>query len=196
MATVNELRVAFEIADTEAEGPGRRYAIWLQGCPMRCPGCCNPEFLPESGGSLVAVDELAQRIERTPHIEGVTLLGGEPFFQACPAAALLEKVHRQGRSTMVFSGYTLAELENVPHSRALLADTDLLVDGRYDRTRPDTTRRWIGSTNQVMHFLTERYTPSDPVFHTSDTLEIRFRPGLVTINGRPSATLLDGRSPK
>ena len=36
---------------TEAEGPGVRFAVWVQGCPMRCPGCCNPQFLPLNSGN-------------------------------------------------------------------------------------------------------------------------------------------------
>jgi anaerobic ribonucleoside-triphosphate reductase activating protein len=44
------LRVAQVVPCTEAEGPGRRFALWFQGCPLRCPGCCNPEMLPFEGG--------------------------------------------------------------------------------------------------------------------------------------------------
>ena len=42
-------------------------------------------------------------------------------------------------------------------SATLAPTTDLLVDGRWDETRPDDTRTWIGSTNQAMHFLTDRH---------------------------------------
>ncbi|HEY8504811.1 MAG TPA: 4Fe-4S cluster-binding domain-containing protein, partial [Gemmataceae bacterium] len=44
------LSIAQTVACTEAEGPGKRFAVWFQGCPLRCPGCCNPEFLPFKGG--------------------------------------------------------------------------------------------------------------------------------------------------
>ena len=44
------LSVAQIVPCTEAEGPGRRFALWFQGCPLRCPGCCNPEMLPFTGG--------------------------------------------------------------------------------------------------------------------------------------------------
>ena len=45
------LSVAQIVPITEAEGPGLRFALWFQGCPLRCPGCCNPEMLPFSGGT-------------------------------------------------------------------------------------------------------------------------------------------------
>ncbi|MBY0459994.1 MAG: radical SAM protein, partial [Gemmataceae bacterium] len=52
--TTNTTELTMSIAQvvpcTEAEGPGKRFAIWFQGCPLRCPGCCNPEFLPFKGG--------------------------------------------------------------------------------------------------------------------------------------------------
>ena len=44
------LRIAQIVPSTEAEGPGRRFALWFQGCSLRCPGCCNPEMLPFTGG--------------------------------------------------------------------------------------------------------------------------------------------------
>ncbi|OQY55346.1 MAG: hypothetical protein B6247_08215 [Candidatus Parabeggiatoa sp. nov. 2] len=39
-----------------------RFAIWVQGCPLRCPSCMTPAALPESGGELMTISKLAQRI--------------------------------------------------------------------------------------------------------------------------------------
>ncbi len=185
-----ELRVGVEVPDTEAEGPGRRYAIWVQGCPMRCPGCCNPELLPFRGGEPTTPAELLARVLATHEgsaLEGISLLGGEPFSQAEPLAIVAEGAHAAGLSVMVYSGHTLAELRAMsePGVARLLAATDLLVDGRYERDQPDTTRRWIGSRNQVLHFLTDRYAPGDPRFESGETIEIRLVGGELTINGWP-----------
>ncbi|RKZ55512.1 MAG: hypothetical protein DRR08_24125, partial [Candidatus Parabeggiatoa sp. nov. 2] len=46
-----------------------RFAIWVQGCPLRCPSCMTPAALPESGGELMTISKLAQRILNTPDIE-------------------------------------------------------------------------------------------------------------------------------
>ena len=179
------LSVAQEISGTEAEGPGRRYAVWLQGCPLRCPGCCNPEMLSFAGGVATDVGALAARILATDD-EGITLLGGEPFAQAAAAAALAATVKAAGRSVVVFTGYTLEALREAgPDAVDLLAQVDLLIDGPYERALPDTQRRWIGSTNQRMHALTDRYDPSRPEFTAPDTVELRLEGGVLTINGRP-----------
>ena len=90
---------------------------------------------------------------------------------------------------MVFSGYTLEEAAGAarPGRRGrCLAHTDILVDGPYVREQPDTTRRWIGSTNQRIHFLTDRYRADDPCWREANTLEIRVRGGEVTVNGFPA----------
>ena len=68
----------------------------------------------------------------------------------------------------------------------LLQHTDLLVDGPYVRERPERLRRWIGSANQRLHFLTDRYRPDDPRFVQPNTLEIRYRDGELTVNGFPA----------
>src|SRR5262245_33508431 len=54
------LQIAQVIPCTEAEGPGKRFAIWFQGCPLRCPGCCNPEMLPFHGGQPTPVEQLLE----------------------------------------------------------------------------------------------------------------------------------------
>jgi anaerobic ribonucleoside-triphosphate reductase activating protein len=194
------LDVAQIIPDTEAEGPGRRFAVWLQGCPMRCSGCCNPQMLRFEGGERIGVGELVARAIATEGLEGVSLLGGEPFAQAEGCAAFAEAVQAKGLGVMVYSGFTLAELEakrdgGEPGIAALLAACDLLVDGRYERDLPERERRWIGSTNQVMHFLSDRHRPDDPRMRASNTVEIRLRKGELVVNGWPElAEAVAGKS--
>ncbi len=192
------LRIAQIVPNTAAEGPGRRFALWFQGCPFRCPGCCNPEMLTFAGGMERAVADVADELrfahERW-HLEGVTLLGGEPLAQASGAAELAGHARRLGLSVMIFSGYTLEEAEALPNPAVaqLLALTDILVDGRYERDLPESARRWIGSANQRVHFLTERYRADDPCWRRPNTIELRWRDGELTINGFPTPGALSLR---
>jgi anaerobic ribonucleoside-triphosphate reductase activating protein len=184
------LRVAQIVPFTEAEGPGVRFALWFQGCPLRCPGCCNPEMLPFEGGTPMPVSEVIRQVEdaaRDHGVEGITLMGGEPLAHAAGAAVLVRGVRQRGLSVMVFSGFTLEEAQAMPDPAVmeLIGLTDILVDGPYVRELPDTTRRWIGSTNQRIHFLTDRYHFDDR-WRTGNTLEIRLQNGELTVNGFPA----------
>src|SRR4029453_8044837 len=100
--TVPILSVAQIVPCTEAEGPGKRFALWFQGCPLRCPGCCNPEMLPFEGGTRVP---LAAVLEETrgaapEGVEGTPLVGGEPLAHAAGAAALAREVRLLGLTVM------------------------------------------------------------------------------------------------
>jgi anaerobic ribonucleoside-triphosphate reductase activating protein len=189
------LRVGARVAVTRAEGPGARFALWLQGCSIRCPGCCNPHLFDDKGGSLVErAALLAEVVAVRGEIEGVTLLGGEPFEQAESLAPFARGARELGLSVMTFSGYTLEELRTQAASRTaffdLLAVTDVLVDGRYAASRPEQDRRWAGSANQRFHYLTDRYTPC--IEHPAPdeplrAMEIRIgADGRVTANGWPA----------
>lgn len=184
------LRVAQTIPDTEAEGPGRRFAVWVQGCSLRCPGCCNPELFTGQGGRDVDPSSLAREVLSAPGVEGLSMLGGEPFEQAEAVAELCAAVKAGGKTVMVYSGYTLEELrakaEREPGVQALLDATDLLLDGRYDARLPEAARRWVGSTNQRLHFFTDAYRPDDPRFWSSNTVELRLEGGQLTVNGWPA----------
>lgn len=184
------------VEDTQAEGPGRRWALWVQGCSIRCPGCCNPEMFDERRGEARDVEALVAQIARVKArgVEGVSFLGGEPFEQEAGLAALAGRVRAMGMTVMVFSGYTIEALRARAGAAALLAMTDLLVDGPYDRTQPEPRppegRRWIGSANQRMHYLTEAYSPDDPRMREANTIEIRLSKDGLQINGWPSADRL------
>lgn len=157
------------------------------------------------GGEEIATSELAERVASIEGLEGISLLGGEPFAQAVECAAFAERVRASGRTVMVYTGFTLAELEakrdkGEPGIAELLGACDLLVDGRYDRDRPEPERRWIGSTNQVMHFLSDRYRADDPRMRAENTVEIRLRRTAegteLTVNGWPALAAAVNESPQ
>ena len=148
-------------------------------------------MLAFAGRTQTTTAELWRQIQaaQTEHsIEGVTFIGGEPFAHAKPLALLAEKIQSAGLTVMIFSGYTLADLQTMdePSVKQLLQHTDLLVDGRYDREQPDTTRRWIGSQNQQLHFLSDRYSLNDACWQQRDTLEVRWDGTDLMINGFPA----------
>lgn len=179
------IEVAMIVPRTEAEGPGVRFAVWVQGCPLRCPGCCNPEMLAFKAADRRRAADLVEEACDSG-AEGISLLGGEPFAQAEGLAPLAEGVRARGLSVMIYSGYTLAELQaQGPAAARLLAATDLLVDGRFEAQRLSQRRRFIGSDNQVLHFLSDRYRADDPKLLGENTVELRIRGGEITLNGWP-----------
>src|SRR6188508_2964010 len=117
------LSIAQIVPATMAEGPGKRFALWFQGCPLRCPGCCNPEMLPFTGGTPTTVREVLRQLDAVAdRIEGITLLGGEPLAHAVGAVILAREVKARGLSVMIFSGHLLEEAVALPEPavRALI----------------------------------------------------------------------------
>ncbi len=146
-------------------GPGVRAVVWVQGCPLRCPGCVSPQWLAFDGGEEMAVDDLALWLLGLDGIEGVTFSGGEPMAQAGALTALIDAVRAEkpGLTFMSYSGFTLERLRAAatPGSEVLLQRLDILVDGPYLEAR-HTDLRWRGSDNQRVHLLSDRYRGVEP----------------------------------
>lgn len=189
------LELAASVPVTTAEGPFDRFAIWLQGCSLRCPGCCNPELFDRGRAGEVEVDALIAAIDRAARergVEGLSVLGGEPLDQLDPLTELCEAVQARGLGVVVFTGYARAEAQ--ARFRAgfarLWAAIDTLIDGRFvgsDREpAPERGgRRFVGSRNQVIHHRSDRY--ADPSLWTGPpALELRLPPsGAPTLHGDP-----------
>ncbi len=145
-----ELNIAGIVSESIVDGPGIRYAVFVQGCPHRCPGCHNPETHPFAGGRSVDTDQIFQEFQEDPLLRGITFSGGEPFCQPEPLAGLARLVHGAGKDVAVFTGYTYEQLleQNSPAARTLLEETDLLVDGPYVQEQRDLELRFRGSSNQ------------------------------------------------
>lgn len=186
------LNMASRLPCTEAEGPGRRAALWVQGCNKRCRGCCNPAYLQLTERELVSASSVLDWLRNAHHahdLEGVTFLGGEPMLQAQGLAFVAQGAQSLGLSVMVFSGYTKNELDvlRLPGVDQLLRYTDVLVDGPYEANLPEHSRRWAGSKNQQFHYLTARYDARiESDGEVERVLELRLRAdSSVFINGWP-----------
>lgn len=158
------LEIAGVAAHTEAEGPGLRFAVWVQGCSLACPGCCNPQMFAKGGGRAIEIDALDAEIAtaQSRHgIEGITILGGEPLQQIDAVAELCAKVSLRSLGVIVFTGYTLDEARALPGFPHLWRNLDTLVDGRFAAKHGDRSRRVIGSSNQRLVHRTGRYATDD-----------------------------------
>ena len=156
------LNIAAFVPQTRSHGPGLRAVVWVQGCPFHCSGCIAPEWQEQRTAKLVRLGDLAQRILAQPGVTGLTLSGGEPMLQAGALASLIEQLRRRRPSLDVicFTGFLWKDLL----ARAFLGETgiecllgqvDVLIDGPYIESL-NNGRGLRGSTNQVVHRLTER----------------------------------------
>ena len=102
------------------------------------------------GGHEADTDELFRQICENPLLSGVTFSGGEPFLQPKPLAELARRVHERGLDITTFTGYTLEQLwqMNDEDVNALLAQTDILIDGPFVAAKKDISLRFRGSSNQ------------------------------------------------
>ena len=66
------------------DGPGVRFVVFVQGCPMRCAYCHNPDTWPMEGGTLMEPEEIFEQYRRNEGFYkggGITVTGGEPLMQ-------------------------------------------------------------------------------------------------------------------
>lgn len=181
------IRVHRFLPSTEVEGPGVRAALWVQGCPIRCPGCGNLPTWSFAAGELVSVAAMFKRISNQKAIEGVTFVGGEPFSQARVLASLGRLCRKHGLSVVTFTGYEHSRLVTSGREdwNNLLAVTDLLLAGPFREDLKDFSRPWVGSRNQEVIFLTDRYRHLESQgFSCRNSLETQIASdGAVRLNG-------------
>ena len=167
------MRIANTVSDSIVDGPGLRFTVFTQGCPHHCPGCHNPGTHDPAGGHEVTVEELARQMAGNPLTDGLTLSGGEPFLQAADCAALARTAKARGLDVWTYTGYTWETLSAAgdPDWEALLAATDVLVDGPFLEDRRSYSALFRGSDNQRLIDLNRTREAGRPVLWTrSDPL--------------------------
>lgn len=146
------MRIAGLVQDSIVDGPGLRFVVFTQGCLHNCEGCHNPETHPLDGGKEMPVEEVIKQMLSNPLTDGLTLSGGDPFFQARDCAAIARAAHEKSFNVWTYTGYTFeALLEKAKadeDTMALLKESDVLIDGPFLLAQRSLNLKWRGSKNQ------------------------------------------------
>ncbi|MCR4892689.1 MAG: radical SAM protein [Lachnospiraceae bacterium] len=189
------IELSHYLPHTEVLGPGKRSALWVHGCCFSCEGCLAAEMNARPG-HIMEIGELIGIFSSIPETEGITVSGGEPFLQAGAVAALIGGIReKRDYGAILYTGFRLEELKDRKEKEveALLSVTDILIDGRYERSKDDS-RPFRGSSNQRIILLSDRYKEDyEAYYYGTDKrrIEIGFQQGQVYMAGIPSAKGLE-----
>lgn len=146
------IKIAGIIKESIVDGPGIRMVVFAQGCKHKCPGCHNPETHSFDGGTMATVDSIIELAKKNPLLDGMTFSGGDPFEQAEAFAILAREAKKLNLDIMTYTGYTYEYLLKYSSKHkgwdALLNETDILVDGRYESGKRNLLLKFRGSENQ------------------------------------------------
>ncbi len=151
-----------------ANGPGIRVSLFVSGCTHHCKGCFNAEAWSFTYGepfTQQTVEEILLALQPA-YIQGLSLLGGEPFEPENQPAVL--DLVRQVRAAYpekdiwAYSGYTLEQLQTL--APELLAQITVLVDGPFVESQKDMRLAFRGSANQRILDVPASLKRGEPVF--------------------------------
>lgn len=176
-------------------GPGRRLAVWVQGCRIGCPGCGSIDTWDPAAGTTVDTEtlapELAEIITRD-RLTGLTLTGGEPTEQADALADLVLRIRSiigpqpdaPMLDVLVFTGLSANAAER--RAGALWAVADVAICGPYRANRPSTIPL-VATSNQVVVTRTELgATRFAHVDSAGASIQIRVADGEITLIALPN----------
>lgn len=140
-------------------GPGNRLVIWTVGCSKHCRNCSNEELWARDDSRDIPPNELSELIIRSlggEKIDGITFTGGDPLEQADDLLIVAEKLHTLCSDILVYTGYTIEELEALFPLEKLSRLKELvsvLIEGRYIDELNDSKVPLRGSVNQRILFF-------------------------------------------
>ena len=154
-----KVRLAGVVNESVTDGPGLRITFFFQGCRHYCKGCHNPQTWPEDDGTEYEVSELIIKTPDSPLIKGITLTGGDPFYQPQAAAAIAMEYKNRGKNIWGYTGFTWEQLieENDADRIAFLKQCDVLVDGPFVQSCLDLNLAFRGSSNQRLINVSESF---------------------------------------
>ena len=144
------MRLAGTLSVSFNNGPGARYVVFLQGCAHKCKGCQNPETWDFSGGYETTTKELLADILSHKYIDGITLSGGDPFYQQEACIDLIQQLP-YNLTVWCYTGFLYEEIQDTK----LAPLCDAIVSGPYvEELRCEGAL--YGSTNQKITYLSGR----------------------------------------
>ena len=138
------MRVAGLLPASLVNGDGVRYVVFTQGCKHRCPGCHNPETWAFNGGNEVPVEWIAAEYKKRKLLDGITLSGGDPFYQQEECMELLRLL--PGVNVWIYTGFEYEEIKDTE----LAQRADVLVTGPFIRDLKCEGKPYGSSNQQVI----------------------------------------------
>lgn len=163
-----------------ANGPGVRTSLFVSGCSHHCPGCFNEIAWDFNYGKPFTQDTIDSIIEslKPDYIQGLTLLGGEPFEYSnqkglLPLVRQVRKVLPQ-KDIWCFTGFLFDKdiVENMckkwKETNELLSYIDVLVDGRFVEELKNLNLKFKGSENQRTILVNESLKSGNVILYDFD----------------------------
>jgi anaerobic ribonucleoside-triphosphate reductase activating protein len=165
-----DLRVNYTMPMSLANGPGRRYTLWVQGCSIHCRGCSNTDTWDPEKGYNLPIDDIIRDIqnsfwmsEKNTALNGITVTGGEPLDQFEAVFELCKRISEWGYdfdgktlpflSVFLTTGYTLSQIVDKGLWK-ILGVLDIICVGPFEEALV-CSGQWKGSSNQELYYLTE-----------------------------------------
>lgn len=163
-----KIRLARDLEmDSIVDGEGMRTVIWTQGCSHNCKGCHNPETHDHCKGMLVDVEEVKQKLDKVTNQDGITLSGGDPFFQIEASGEIAKYCKQKDMNVWAYTGFTFERLLEVsrfkPELKEFMENIDVLVDGRFELEQRSLNLKFKGSRNQRILDMQESLKQEKPV---------------------------------
>lgn len=112
------------------DGPGIRFVVFLQGCPLRCQYCHNPDTW-KAGGTPYESDEVVAKMLRYKNYfgeeGGITVSGGEPMLQRKFVAEIFQKAHKEGVNTCLDTSGCVFDEKRPEEYEEVFKETDLVL---------------------------------------------------------------------
>ncbi len=143
-----------------ANGPGVRISLFVSGCTHHCKGCFNEEAWDFKYGKEFTKEDEDYIIEllKPAHIDGITILGGEPFEYVNQKGILplIRRIKKEmpEKSIWCFSGYTFDKdilddmCQKWDETKELISYIDVIVDGKFELENKNIKLKFRGSSNQ------------------------------------------------
>ena len=143
------IRLAADLeSDSIVNGSGLRTVVWTQGCSHNCLGCHNAKTQDFDGGVLVSIEEVMEVFDEIEGQDGVTLSGGDPFFQVDACVELCKEFRKRNLNIWAYTGFTYEQIISNKKLKSLLLELDVLIDGKFELDKRSFAVSFIGSSNQ------------------------------------------------
>jgi anaerobic ribonucleoside-triphosphate reductase activating protein len=139
------MRIAGTLNCSFINGYGTRYVIFCQGCRHHCDGCQNPDSWNFNGGKEISTQELLDDIKKYTYLDGITLSGGDPFFQQDKCIELLKLLPKH-LNVWIYTGFKYKDIKHTELANMV----DYIVDGKFEINNIITGKMYGSSNQQII----------------------------------------------